>query len=54
MKKLFLLLFLAAPSDVKADINHSITSSVKLQVDAPATQTTRLGTRYSVTVKGLY
>ena len=53
MKKLFILLLLAAPAAVKADINHSITSSVKLQVDAPATQTTRLGTSYSVSGNGV-
>ena len=53
MKKLFLLLFLAAPAAVKADLTHSITSSVKLEVLAPATQAERIGTNYSVSGNGV-
>ena len=51
MKKLFLLLLLASPAS--ADIHHLISKSTSLKVDAGATQTTRLGTSYSVSGSGV-
>ena len=51
MKKLFLLFLLASPAS--ADIRHLISKSTSLKVDAGATQTTRLGTSYSVSGSGV-
>ena len=52
MKKLFLLLFLAAPS-AKADLTHTLTSSAQLTVNAGITQAERIGTSYSVSGTGV-
>ena len=52
MKKLFLLLFLAAPS-ANADMTHTITSSAQLQVNAGITQAERIGSSYSVSGTGV-
>ena len=52
MKKLFLLLFLAAPS-ANADLTHTITSSAQLTVNAGITQAERIGTSYSVSGTGV-
>tara|TARA_R100001163_G_scaffold7354_4_gene7756 strand:- start:1053 stop:1532 length:480 start_codon:yes stop_codon:yes gene_type:complete len=52
MKKLFLLLFLAA-SPAYADITSSISSSVKLEVSAAATAADRIGNSYSVSGTGV-
>ena len=52
MKKLFLLLFLAAPS-AYADLTHTITSSAQLTVNAGITQAERIGTSYSVSGTGV-
>ena len=49
MKKLvFLFLLLSASPSVKSDILHSVTSSVKLQVDVAASAAKALPTSYSV------
>ena len=52
MKKLFLLLFLAAPS-ANADLTHSITSSAQLQVNAAVTQAERIGSTFSISGTGV-
>ena len=52
MKKLFLLLFLAAPY-ANADLTHTITSSAQLTVNAGITQAERIGTSYSVSGTGV-
>ena len=52
MKKLFLLLFLAAPS-ANADLTHSITSSAQLQVNAAVTQAERIGSSFSISGTGV-
>ena len=52
MKKLFLLLSLAAPS-ANADLTHTITSSAQLTVNAGITQAERIGTSYSVSGTGV-
>ena len=52
MKKLFLLLFLAAPS-ANADLTHSITSSAQLQVTAAVTQAERIGSTFSISGTGV-
>ncbi len=51
MKKLFLLLFLAAPAN--ADLTHSITSSAQLQVNAAVTQAERVGSTFSISGTGV-
>tara|TARA_B100001094_G_scaffold53326_1_gene48901 strand:+ start:457 stop:948 length:492 start_codon:yes stop_codon:yes gene_type:complete len=51
MKRLLIFLLLASPAS--ADIHHTLTKSVSLKVNAPATQTTRLGTSYSVSGSGV-
>ena len=49
MKKLLpILLFAGFSSPVFADITHSISSSVQLNVNAAATQVERIGNSYSV------
>ena len=52
MKKLFLLLFLAAPS-AYADLTHTITSSAQLTVSAGITQAERIGSSFSVSGTGV-
>jgi len=47
MKKLFLLLFLAAPS-AYADITHNITTSTQLTVNGAYTDSNRVGSTYAV------
>jgi len=46
MKKLFLLLLLAAPAN--ADLTHSITTSSQLNVNAAATAAERIGSSFSI------
>jgi len=53
MKRLLILFLLAAPLPASADIYHTISKSTALKVNAPATQTTRLGTSYSVSGSGV-
>jgi len=52
MKKLFLLLFLTAPS-AYADLTHSITSSAQLTVNAAVTQAERIGSSFSISGTGV-
>tara|TARA_R100000781_G_scaffold44923_2_gene30494 strand:- start:296 stop:781 length:486 start_codon:yes stop_codon:yes gene_type:complete len=52
MKKLFLLLFLAAPS-ANADLTHTITSSAQLSVTAGITQAERIGSSFSASGTGV-
>ena len=47
MKKLFLLLFLAAPS-AYADMTHNITTSTQLTVNGAYTDASRIGSTYTV------
>ena len=47
MKKLFLLLFLAAPS-AYADMTHNITTSTQLTVNGAFTDSNRIGSTYAV------
>ena len=47
MKKLFLLLFLAAPS-AYADMTHNITTSTQLTVNGSYTDSNRIGSTYAV------
>ena len=47
MKKLFLLLFLAAPS-AYANLTHNITTSTQLTVNGAYTDSTRVGSTYAV------
>ena len=47
MKKLFLLLFLAAPS-AYADMTHNITTSTQLTVNGAYTDASRIGSTYAV------
>ena len=47
MKKLFLLLFLAAPS-AYADMTHNITTSTQLTVNRAYTDSNRVGSTYAV------
>ena len=47
MKKLFLLLFLAAPS-ANADMTHNITTSTQLTVNGAYTDSNRVGSTYAV------
>ena len=51
MKKLFLLLLLAAPAN--ADLTHSITKSTSLTVGAAATHAKRIGTSFSISGSGV-
>ena len=58
MKKLIILLALATTpfgscSKVKADLSHSISSSVKLTVGGASTSSSRLGSSYSVSGVGV-
>ena len=46
MKKLFLLLFLAAPAS--ADMTHNITTSTQLTVNGAYTDSNRIGSTYAV------
>ncbi len=52
MKKLFLLLLLAAPA-ANADLTHSITSSAQLTVNAAVSQAERIGTSFSISGTGV-
>ena len=52
MIKLFLLLFLAAPS-ANADLTHTITSSAQLTVSAGITQAERIGSSFSASGTGV-
>ena len=52
MKKLLLLLFLAAPS-ANADLTHTITSSAQLTVNAGITQAERIGSSFSASGTGV-
>ena len=47
MKKLFLLLFLAAPS-ANANLTHNITTSTQLTVNGAYTDSNRIGSTYAV------
>ena len=51
MKKLFLLLLLAAPAN--ADLTHSITKSTSLSVGAAATHAKRIGTSFAISGSGV-
>ena len=51
MKKLLPLLLLASPA--YADITHSITSSIKLEVSTAATTADKIGSSYSVSGSGV-
>ena len=53
MVKYFPLLILLLTPSVKADIYHSISSSVKLEVAAAATAADRIGNSYSVSGTGV-
>ena len=53
MKKLCLLLFLAAPSAVKADLTHTITSSAQLTVNSAISQVERIGSSFSISGTGV-
>ena len=48
-----ILLLTGYSSPVMADITHKLSSSIQLQVNAAATQVERIGSRYSVSVKGV-
>ncbi len=48
MRKLFPLLILIFAPAARADITHKLSSSVQLQVNAAATQVSRIGNSYSV------
>ena len=52
MKRLFLLLFLAAPS-ANADLTHTITSSAQLTVNSGITQAERIGSSFSISGTGV-
>ena len=53
MRKYLPLLLLIAASPVRADIQHAITSSVQLNVNAAATQAQRIGSTFSVSGSGV-
>jgi len=53
MKKLFLLLFLAAPSVARADLTHTIQSSASITIAAPGSTVTRQGNSYSISGSGV-
>ena len=53
MKKLFLLLFLAAPSVVRADLTHTFQSSASITIAAPGSTVTRQGNSYSISGSGV-
>ena len=53
MKKLLALLVFASPTIALADITSSISSSVQLEVAAPATTADRIGNSYSVSGTGV-
>ena len=53
MRKYLPLLLLIAASPAKADIQHAITSSVQLNVNAAATQAQRIGSTFSVSGSGV-
>ena len=56
MKRIFFLVMLAGiftPSASRADIMHRMTSSTQLQVNAAATQVTRMGSTYSASGSGV-
>ena len=53
MKKLFVLLALATPLPVLADISHSITSSVSLTVGGAMTSSDRIGSSFSISGTGV-
>ena len=53
MRKYLPLLLLIAASPARADINHSITSSVQLTVNAAATQAQRIGSQFSAAGTGV-
>ena len=53
MKKLFVLLALATPLPVLADISHSISSSVSLTVGAAMTSADRVGSSFSISGTGV-
>ena len=55
MKKLFLILgiFTLGGTAARADITHTMTSSLQLTTNAAATQVERIGTTYSVSGSGV-
>jgi len=53
MKKLFVLLALATPLPLLADISHSITSSVSLTVGGAMTSSDRIGSSFSISGTGV-
>ena len=48
MRKLFPLLILIFAPAARADVTHKLSSSIQLQVNAAATQVSRIGNSYSV------
>ena len=55
MKKLFLILgiFTLGGTAARADITHTMTSSIQLQTNAAATQVSRIGSTYSASGSGV-
>ena len=55
MKKLLpiIMLLMAAPMSARADMTHSLSSSVQLQTDAAITSVHRAGNVYSTTGSGV-
>ena len=55
MKKLFLILgiFTLGGTAARADITHTMTSSIQLQTNAAATQVSRIGSTYTVSGSGV-
>ena len=53
LKYLSLLIFLFFPTAVRSDIYHSISSSVKLEVNAAGTNADRIGNSYSISGTGV-
>tara|TARA_R100001082_G_scaffold67751_1_gene38381 strand:+ start:526 stop:1014 length:489 start_codon:yes stop_codon:yes gene_type:complete len=53
MKKLLFLLFLLAPTSVRSDIRHEITSSAQITVGAASTSSTRMPSTFSISGSGV-
>ena len=53
MKKLLFLLFLLAPTTVRSDIRHEITSSAQITVGAASTSSTRMPSTFSISGSGV-
>ena len=54
LKYLSLLILLLLPTSLRANIYHSISSSVKLEVHAAGTNADRIGNSYSISGTGVY